>query len=627
MKEKLVVDIEVSPNYYLVGFKRLSDGKKLQIEVKGADTSLTKEQMKTLKSTLKTYTTIGFNSNRYDMPIMLKSLEYSTCEQIFKMSCNIIQGNLQVWQTYKMYDIETDPSLFDHIDISEPSPAVFVSLKKYGTRLGTKKLQELPYLYDKILTNAEMIEMAKYNVNDLDVTVELYKAIEDRIDLRVDMSKEYHEDLRSKSDAQIAETVIVKELAKSGVKAVKPQMPTIVRYTPPSCIEFDRPILQGLLKRVQTEAFKINPKNGQPVIPEWMKKFPLTIGDTSYQIGLGGLHSKEKSLAVIPNDDEVMRNIDVEAYYPSMILEFNFYPKRLTAKFLDIYEKLYITRVKAKHEQKRLEKVLKYTDTDDDMFEIMTTEYHQAKAKNEGGKITINGSFGKFGSMYSKLYAPELMLQVTITGQLMLLMLIEQVEALDMRVVSSNTDGIELVCPKSRVDELEALVFDWELSTGMVMEHGEYKALYARDVNAYVAVYDGYIKAKGVYAEPTLSKDSEYPIVFEAVRQYLLKGTPIEDTIQDCHEVNLFATSRVVKYGGWWRDEYVGKIVRFIYIEDGDPITFTSPKTGKSGNKVAKSDGCMPVMDLPDSVPYELDYERYITIAIKALKDLGVEYG
>ena len=262
----------------------------------------------------------------------------------------------------------------------------------------------------------------------------------------------------------------------------------------------------------------------------------------------------------------------------------------------------------------------------EDEITLVEKLYLKAKVENGGGKIQLNGSFGKFGSMYSKLYAPEMMLQITITGQLMLLMLIETLESFGFTISSSNTDGIELICPKDRLDELEALVFDWELSTGMVMEHGEYKALYARDVNNYVAVYDGYVKSKGVYAKPTLSKDSEYPIVFESVREFLLNGTSIEETIKACQDVNQFATSRVVKYGGWWRGKFVGKIVRFIYVTDGEPITFTSPKTKKTDNKVAKSDGCMPVMDLPEKIPDNLDYSRYIKVAIKALKDVGVEY-
>ena len=292
-------------------------------------------------------------------------------------------------------------------------------------------------------------------------------------------------------------------------------------------------------------------------------------------------------------------------------------------------------------------------------------QHRIAKAKNDGGKITINGSFGKLGSMYSKLYAPDLMLQVTLTGQLMLLMLIEQLEKAGMSVKSSNTDGVEIICPKSKEAQLEAIVFDWELSTGMVMEHGEYKALYARDVNNYVAVYEDEVKAKGVYAKPTLSKNSEYPIVFEAIRTYLFDGTPLENTLHACEDVTQFLTSRTVKGGGVWSgnvegvensDEYkdaltagkrltmalikrndnfrakqmvgkgiyLGKVVRWFYATDGTTIHYET-----NGNKVPKSDGAYPMMELPigiSTLPMNLDYDKYLDLAVGHLADLGVEY-
>lgn len=62
-------------------------------------------------------------------------------------------------------------------------------------------------------------------------------------------------------------------------------------------------------------------------------------------------------------------------------------------------------------------------------------------------KIVLNGTFGKLGSKYSFLYSPNLMIQVTITGQLALLMLIEALEAAGISVVSANTDGIVSRCP------------------------------------------------------------------------------------------------------------------------------------------------------------------------------------
>ena len=40
------------------------------------------------------------------------------------------------------------------------------------------------------------------------------------------------------------------------------------------------------------------------------------------------------------------------------------------------------------------------------------------KVTNEAMKIMINGSFGKFGSKWSVLYSPDLLIQTTVTGQL-----------------------------------------------------------------------------------------------------------------------------------------------------------------------------------------------------------------
>ena len=42
-----------------------------------------------------------------------------------------------------------------------------------------------------------------------------------------------------------------------------------------------------------------------------------------------------------------------------------------------------------------------------------------------------------------------------------------------------------------------------------------------------------------------------------------------------------------------------------------------------SGNKVATSEGAIPLMDLPKELPNDLDYERYINIANEMLYDIG----
>ncbi len=580
--EKVTFDIECGPNYFLVGFMK-EDGDVKQImfqdKISEADRAL-------LRSIVRKYTLIGFNSERYDIPMLVAAYKKMNVEKLFRLSNRLVKNDVRWWEHKFSFRV-------DHIDIREPAPGVMVSLKLYGTRLHSKKIQDLPYAYDKILTSEQIKEVAKYNVNDLQITWDLYHAIEDRIHLREAMSEQYKLDLRSKSDAQIAEVVLSTELERAGVDVQRPDVPLKVYYRAPKHIAFRSEELQTLLSRLQDEGFRINRKNGQPIMPDWMKKYTVQIGETQFKVGLGGLHSQEKQLVV----ENGMRNADVASYYPSMMIQYGFYPPRFTRKFIEIYSRIYETRLKAK---KKGDKVV-----------------------SDSLKITLNGSFGKLGSMYSRLYAPDLMLQVTLTGQLMLLMLIEELDHYGIRVVSANTDGVEYKVQGISQDELaKAIIEDWEIATGMTMECGSYRALYARDVNNYVAVYDGYVKAKGVYAEPSLSKNSEYPVVYEAIKHHLLTGEPLEWYIEGCEDIRKFLTARTVSGGAMWRGQYLGKVVRWYYSKDGDMIHFA-----KNGNKVPKSDWAKPLMELPpkNKLPEDINIPHYIVLAYKHLHELGVK--
>jgi DNA polymerase elongation subunit (family B) len=156
-------------------------------------------------------------------------------------------------------------------------------------------------------------------------------------------------------------------------------------------------------------------------------------------------------------------------------------------------------------------------------------------------KIAVNGTFGKQGNMYSTIYAPKLLIQTTVTGQLGLLLLIEACELANFEVVSANTDGFVTKIPKVRRAEFDAIVRAWEAATGFETEATKYAALYSRDVNNYIAVKDGgSCKAKGTYSErgsalnSALSKNPEALICSDAVQAFLSNGTPIEQTINEC---------------------------------------------------------------------------------------------
>ena len=115
-------------------------------------------------------------------------------------------------------------------------------------------------------------------------------------------------------------------------------------------------------------------------------------------------------------------------------------------------------------------------------------------------------------------------------------------------------------------------------------------------------------------------------ICSDAVLAFLKHGTPIEQTIRECGDVRQFVTVVNATGGATWREEYLGKVVRYYWAIDGDPIIKVKghPKTGNRP-KVSKTDGCRPMMTMPDDfgVPGDLDYGRYIDEAKAILKDIG----
>lgn len=238
-------------------------------------------------------------------------------------------------------------------------------------------------------------------------------------------------------------------------------------------------------------------------------------------------------------------------------------------------------------------------------------------------KIVLNGSFGKLGSKYSALYAPDLLIQTTITGQLALLMLIERLEAESISVVSANTDGIVAYFHKDLERKYDEVCWEWMLDTSYELEFTDYKALYSRDVNSYIAVKpDDSVKSKGAFAAPNLMKNPQFVVINEALYAYLSKGTPLEATINSCLDVSKFLMVRSVTGGAVWNDEYLGKAVRFYYSKDfgGDDCI----RYAKNGNKVPMSDGARPMMQLADKVPSDVDRQRYIHMARECLKEFGL---
>ena len=601
----LILDTEVFSSYWLLSMLDSDTGTISNVELCPDSPRI---NAKRLLSLLTSDTIVGFNLEGYDLPIITYALLGKSTEEIKKLSDAIILSGKPNWQVIQEHNI-TIPKTIDYIDIMNIAPSK-ASLKAYGARLGVQKLQDLPYdpAYE-ITTAEERAIVRSYCENDLRLTETLYKALLPEIELRKSMSKQYGVDVRSKSDAQIAEVVIKSELEKiTGKTYRKPdtsKLPTSFYYRSPKIVSFSSEQLNDIYYRILRDPFEIN-SFGRIDLPKWLKSTPIKIGRTEYSMGIGGLHSKEKSQCLRAEDGNMISDFDVGSYYPSLILQQKIFPKSLGEPFLKVYQSLVTQRLIAKKNKNITE----------------------ANTK----KIALNGTFGKLGSIYSFLYAPDLLIQVTITGQLALLMLIERLENSGISVRSANTDGIVCYYDKSQRHLLEEIIWNWQLDTSYELEESEYKILASRDVNNYVAITkSNKAKTKGVFApsfyasdKPTqfmLSKNPSRYIVALSVIAYLQNGTPIEETILSCKDIRHFVSVTKVTGGAVWRGKEIGKTVRYYNsteVPKDEAILYAL-----NGNKVPTTSGCRPLMDLPDEFPSDIDYDYYIAEATDLLQSTG----
>jgi DNA polymerase elongation subunit (family B) len=544
-----------------------------------------------IKQIMEDEITIGFNSLNYDFPLIWAMIEGWSTDALYNLSTTIIKTNISTYTICRNNHLDIPFHKWSHIDLINVAPGK-ASLKVYGGRMHAPKLQSLPIPPNTLIALDMQETLRLYCTNDLDTTELLYTTLKPQIDLRISMSKQYNIDLRSKSDAQIAEHVIAHVLK---IKKVNEINVTKIHYQNPKIISFQSPELNNVFEKILEHDFEFM-GNGAIKLPEWMKDHPIIINKTQYNMGIGGLHSCEKGQYIEGNGD-ILADWDVASYYPSIILQQQLAPKAMGQKFLCLYQSLVARRLAAK-------------------------AAHDTVTANTL-KIVLNGSFGKLGSKFSILYAPELLLQTTITGQLALFMLIERMESAGIEIVSANTDGIICHCPKILEDTMERIAWEWMLDTSFELERTDYKLIASRDVNNYCAVkLDGNIKRKGCFANGGLMKNPDRNIIYTAIIEFLKDRTPIEETITGCKDIRQFITVRHVTGGARWNGELLGKAIRYYASTESiliDPaITYAL-----NGNKVPKSTGCRPLMDLCDGVPADLDYGRYIMDAEKLLKEVG----
>ena len=474
---------------------------------------------------------VGYNNIHFDNVVVNYCIEffynqtYSAeviCQTLAYLSKSIIHDESQ--ERWRRWKFATKFATLDILTMMY-SKALRVSLKDMQVTMHYHNVQEFVCNWSKPLALEDIDAMIDYNINDVMSTNHLLEISKPDIDLRISIEDEYKINCLSRDGVGIG-TEILKQryleatgLIWSDLRDLRSPMDMIpLKDVILPVIAFKDPILVSLLEEMKTLTVTAGRKG-------WNKKF--VFHGRKISIGVGGIHSINKPEIVIPDEDELLLDSDVGSMYPSLILEWGFVPPHLDKNvFMEIFWSIYKERMDAKRSGRKLEDLTK--------------------------KLALNAATGNYQNEYSWLYSPFAVMQIRINGQLFLLMLAERLIEIGCTIVQYNTDGIFLKCPKSKKDEYDKAILEFEKLSRLNMETLSFKAMYQLAINDYFAIQsDDKIKEKGVFITKTkLGKGLTPKIIPKAIQAYLLNGIPVEDTLRQATDIKDFLMSE--KTGKQW---------------------------------------------------------------------------
>lgn len=372
-------------------------------------------------------------------------------------------------------------------------------------------------------------------------------------------------------------TELIEKLPNLEISYSKPTLQFF--YQPPKHLCFNNPVLQKLLDDILSCEFIVKNK----VITHAKLPQTFTLNGTEITLGVGGLHGFSNNINGHSEPNAELDDYDVKSYYPSMICNDPVLKSILGEKFVEMYNAVRLKRFAVKETNQALAKAL---------------------------KLVLNSATGKMNYPYSPLYNPQAYIQITLTGQLYLLMIVDMCLQLDKPALSLNTDGITLV--DNETGDAQT-IFDYITSiSGLEFEKAVYKSYFGKDVNNYIAIKpNGKVKGKGVYvSDRQISKSCNNLAVNYMVMQMLKNGGTPGDYIKDipvadfCSIANCNSTNETVRF-------YHSKTAM-------DALRF------KNNRKVPKSEGCALANDFEpiNVIVSDIDYDWYKETAQSLINDI-----
>ena len=376
-------------------------------------------------------------------------------------------------QWYELLEFELPP-------ICEKDIHFYHNIDRYKG-MTAKQLNSLLGKWERFIIEEYIPPMMYYNKNDCFIGCEMMRLNIDEIRLRYNIARSYGLNVLSASRSNISDAFIEKFYSEmSGLhpsqwKGKKTERKAMAfKKVIFDFINFKTEPLQKLLREMkEVVVFSI----GKDAFSR-----EVSINNGVYTIATGGLHSKDIPGALYSNwltDDasstgeQSQKSLnrfkyvhwDISSFYPSIMVQYGVAPAHLDQKvFVKLIKWIRDTRVTAKHTK---------GDIDGVPANILAAVL----------KIVINAIYGKLGFEHGDLCDRLAVLKVTINGQLMIMMLCEELELNGIEVISANTDGIVVKLYENKVDTFNTIANNWKKLTGLDADSEEYKCYINRDID------------------------------------------------------------------------------------------------------------------------------------------------
>jgi hypothetical protein len=523
---------------------------------------------------------VGYNNLRFDSQVVewilrnhdnwheLSNMEI--CSRIAQKAADVIHdANYDVFPEYREHELslkQLDLFKIHHYDNKNR----MVSLKRLEFEMDLENIEEMPIHHTKTNMTKEEVELTiDYCYNDVDATYEFYKVTlgetdhplykgNNQIQLRQDIYEEFGIPCLNYSDSKIGDEMIkkyycsekgieYKELPRKGYFRKNIDLKNcIAKY-----VAFETDQLSDFLKRM---------KKTQLGLQDDFKEHIDFYGNV-YSFMKGGLHTENSPKVFEADEDYEIIDWDVSSYYPAIIINNGQFPAHLGKEFLRGYKQMFDKRLELKPLAKKDRKI---------------------KGIVGALKLAVNSVYGKSSDMQSWIFDRQLTMFTTITGELSLMMLIEQYELNGIHVISANTDGVTIKVKKDLIPMMHQLNSWWCNITQYELERTDYSKIIFSTVNDYLAIMtNGEIKKKGDFlTDFEFHKNKSARIVPIALERYFVDGTPVEHTIRA--HTNLYdfcirqKASRSFHYEG--TDRLTGektqynKLIRYYVSNTGEKI-------------------------------------------------------